>query len=258
MCDQPKVIQGVSFPRGCALDWTIIHFPVPFHSLSQWPGSMTTTRAGKSNQVQQGECSGVIADPWNSKAMRLWSQIGAKTSPEDVFEKPTVVSYPSHLTSRPWTFCLFGSCSCQRVITTGDAHHRVVRCTHLCSPSWPYLSFFGTSLWSVYWACSELSPHDLCVSIYLSIYLSKSQTRLSNRTTTTIYLSIVHIVSGEKHSPADGSKEHNKERVVFMANGDTQTVIISGASNILILPIWLVDLCPHLNSMKILYKSFEL
>ena len=96
------------------------------------------------------------------------------------------------------------------------------------------------------------------LSIYLSIYLSKSQTRLSNRTTITIYLSIVHIVSGEKHSPADGSKEHNKERVVFMANGDTQTVIISGASNILILPIWLVDLCPHLNSMKILYKSFEL
>ena len=68
MCDKPEVIQGVSFPRGCALDWAIIHFPVPFHSVSQWPGSMATTRAGKFNQDQQGECSGVIADPWNTQS----------------------------------------------------------------------------------------------------------------------------------------------------------------------------------------------
>lgn len=189
--------------------------------------------------------------------MRLWSQIGAKTSPEDVFEKRTTVSYPGNLPSRPWTLvCLFGSCSCQRVITTGDAHHQAVRTHHLCSPSWPYLSFLGTSLWSDYWACSELSPHDLCVCV--SIYLSKSQTGLSSWTTATIYLSIICIVSGEKRSPGDGSKEHSKERVVFMANRDSQTIILSGAINILILPIWLVDSCPHLNSMKILYNSFEL
>ena len=68
MCDKPKVIQGELFPRGCSLDWTIICFPVPFHSLSQWPGSMATTRAGTSNQDQQGECSGVIADPWNTQS----------------------------------------------------------------------------------------------------------------------------------------------------------------------------------------------
>lgn len=68
----------------------------------------------------------------------------------------------------------------------------------------------------------------------------------------------VYVVSGEKHSPRDGNKEHSKERVFLLANCDIKTIILSGPHCILILPILLLDLRLHLISIKILHKSFEL